>query len=225
MKTLKEHVQNGIKKFFFFLFDQIIPFRKDYKIIQNLTEEDVLALPRSERIEGFPWITALFTYKHGTVKAMVWELKYRQTTFSLEYVGKLLYEEILAVMSDISLFDVDAKFLLVPIPVSAERRQVRGYNQSEYIAKSILEHDLEHCLLYAPQWFEKIKDTPSQSHTTSKEDRHSNLQNCFKANPQVANYHVFLIDDVVTTGSTLSEAQHTLISAGARDVYAFTIAH
>ena len=128
-------------------------------------------------------------------------------------------------MSDIVLFDANAKFLLIPIPISLERRAERKYNQSEYIAKAILEYDQDRVLLYAPQWFSKIKETPRQSHSESKQERMKNLVGCFEADPRIGNSYVILIDDVVTTGSTLSEARSTLLSASARDVFAFTIAH
>ena len=156
---------------------------------------------------------------------LIGELKYKENTLPLEHIGKLLYEEIIVLLSDILLFNADAEFLLIPIPISEERRLERGYNQSEYIAKAILENDVAHKLLYAPQWFSKIKETPSQSHSESKAERISNLAGCFEADPRVEMKYIILIDDVVTTGSTLSEARKTLLDAGARDVFAFTIAH
>ena len=52
-----------------------------------------------------------------------------------------------------------------------------------------------------------------------------NLINCFEASENIDGKYVILIDDVVTTGSTLSEARTTLLSAGAKEVLAFTIAH
>ena len=131
----------------------------------------------------------------------------------------------MALISDIVLFDQEAQFLLIPVPISKRRRVERGYNQSEYIAKAILENDVGHILLYAPQWFQKIKDTLTQSHSQSRQERMKNLLDCFEADPRVAGKYVILIDDVVTTGSTLSEARRALLEAGARDVFAFTIAH
>ena len=135
------------------------------------------------------------------------------------------FEEIISLISDIVLFNNDAKFLLIPIPISTARRIERGYNQSEYIAKSILEYDTEHILLYTPQWLQKIKDTEIQSKSASRQARMKNLIGCFEANNQVEEKYIILIDDVVTTGTTLSEARTTLLSAGAKDIFAFTIAH
>src|SRR3989344_5878422 len=81
-------------------------------------------------------------------KAIVWELKYKENTRALDFIGKIIFEEIIALMSDIILFDAVAEFVLIPIPISSERRALRGFNQSEYIAKAILEHDIGRKLLY-----------------------------------------------------------------------------
>ncbi len=218
-------IQKAIQAFFSPILDVILPERTDFKIVQHLTYESIVALPPAGGVENMPWITALFQYKHPSVKAIIWELKYRGTTIPLEHIGNLLHEEIITAISDIILFEQDAKFLLLPVPITLERRAERGYNQSEYIARSILEHDLDHILLYAPQWFEKTRDTAKQSRSASRAERLHNLTDCFQASNSVAGHYVILVDDVVTTGSTLSEARRTLLDAGARDVLAFTIAH
>ena len=205
--------------------DFFLPRRKDFLLVENLNFENISLLPKALPIADLDWIHPLFAYKENRVRAIIWELKYKKNFLPLEHIGKLMYEEIMALISDILLFNNDAKFLLIPIPISTERRMERGYNQSEQIAKAILEHDLEHILLYAPQWFLKIKDTPKQSLSQSKERRLENLSGCFSANPRVLGKYVILVDDVITTGSTLSESRKTLSEAGVQDVLAFTIAH
>ena len=207
------------------ILDFVLPPRSDFAIVKELNEEKINSLPKAENVAEMDWIHPLFHYKDNKVRAIIWELKYRENIFPLEHIGRLIYEEIIALISDIVLFDNDAQFLLIPIPITKERRIERGYNQSELIAKSILENDPERVLLYAPQWFEKIKETPKQSRSESKQERISNLIGSFGADNRVEGKYVILIDDVVTTGSTLFEARATLLSSGVRDVFAFTIAH
>ena len=214
-----------VKKYFFKLLDLIAPERKDFNIVKRLKEQKEFTLPPAPKVAGLSWITPLFHYKDDRVRAIIWELKYKENTLVLEHIGKVLFEEIMAIISDIVLFDQEAQFLLIPIPISKERRIERGYNQSEYIAKAVLENDIEHILLYAPQWFQKIKETFTQSHSRSKEERMKNLLGCFEADQRIDGKYIILIDDVVTTGSTLSEARRALFEAGAKDVFAFTIAH
>ncbi len=210
---------------FYSILNYVLPERTDFAIVKKLDWKAVYSLPKAPEIKNFDWIHPLFHYKDRRVRAIVWELKYKENTLSLEHVGKMLYEEIMQLTSDILLFNTDSEFLLIPIPISAERRIERGFNQSEYIAKSILENDPSHIFLYTPQWFQKIKETPRQSHSESKEERIKNLMGCFEADSRVTGKYIILIDDVVTTGSTLSEARETLLNAGARDIFAFTIAH
>lgn len=205
--------------------DEIAPKRKDFEIVKNLSENEIENLPKSPSPLGMDWIKPLFKYKNRIVQAIIWELKYKENTLPLGVIGKMMYEEIIELMSEIMMFDSDAEFLLIPIPITPERRSERGYNQSEYIAKAILENDSGHFLLYAPQWFEKIKETHRQSHSRSKEERMHNLMDCFRADNRVSGKYVILIDDVTTTGSTLYEAKKSIISGGAKNVYAFTIAH
>lgn len=207
------------------ILDFVLPPRSDFEIVKKLDEKAIFNLTKAPVLENADWIHPLFHYKDNKVRAIIWELKYKDNTRPLEHIGKLLYEEIVALISDIVIFNNDAQFLLIPIPISNERRIERGYNQSEYIAKEILANDLGHTLLYAPQWFSKVKETATQNKSESKNERMQNLVGCFEARPEVEGKYIILIDDVVTTGSTLSEAKRTLLGAGARDVYAFTIAH
>lgn len=214
-----------LKKYLNIILDSIAPRREKAVLVENINWETIHDLKPAPPVEHKPWIHPLFHYKDPIVKAIVWELKYKENTLSLQYIGKVFYEEILPIVSDILLFNSSAQFLLMPIPISTSRKIERGYNQSEYIAKAILSYDTEHLLLYAPQWLEKIKDTEIQSKSASRSERIRNLIDCFRANPQVEDKYIILIDDVVTTGCTLSEARSTLLTAGAREIIAFTIAH
>lgn len=208
-----------------YFLDYILPQRSDFNIVKRLDEKDIENLPKARDVQDLDWIHPLFNYKDNKVRAIIWELKYKNNTRVLYFIGRGLFEEIIYLISDLALFNNDAGFLLIPIPITSNRRRERGYNQSEYIAKAIIENDLDHNLIYAPQFLSKVKETQRQSHSVSKEERQRNLSGCFAADSRVEGKFVILIDDVVTTGATLSEAKKTLLEKGARDVYAFTIAH
>jgi len=215
----------SINNFLYSILNYILPERINFILTKNLSENDIINLPRAVPIDGMDWIYPIFHYKYNNVRAIIWELKYKDNTILLEYIGKIMHEEILSHIGDIIIFDGNAEFLLIPIPITEEKRIERGYNQSEYIAKNILENDVGHIMIYAPQWFSKIKNTPKQSTIQTREERLSNLTNSFEAKLGVRGKYIILIDDVVTTGSTLFEARKTLLSAGAKDILAFTIAH
>lgn len=215
----------SIQNFFIFVFDYVLPPRTDFEIVKKLTPEKINNLPKAPNVIGEEWIYPLFHYKNKTVRAIVWELKYRENILPLEHIGKLMFDEIMDTISDIYIFDNDARFIICPIPITDKRRAERGYNQSELITRSIIENDSEHVMLYAPQWLKKIKETPRQSHSESKYDRVMNLLDSFEADSRVENFYIILVDDVVTTGSTMLEARKELLNKGVKDVRGFTIAH
>jgi competence protein ComFC len=71
-----------------------------------------------------------------------------------------------------------------------------------------------------------VKNITHQSKLSHKKDRLLNVQNAFTANPDIVkNRNIILLDDVVTTGATLSEAKKALQKAGAKQIKGFGLAH
>lgn len=110
--------------------------------------------------------------------------------------------------------------LVIPIPLGRQRLKERGYNQVGMIAKPLA---LALGMRYAPNGLMRRKETRSQVGLTRNE-RKANVRNAFKAGTGVNGKSVLIMDDVSTTGSTLSAGAEALYSAGARDVYALTVA-
>lgn len=110
---------------------------------------------------------------------------------------------------------------IVPIPLSRQRLRERGYNQAGLIA-----HPLSRIMQwkYLPNALQRARHTRSQVGLSAAE-RRENVQAAFLANPSLARDKTFLLfDDVTTTGATLHSAAQELLSAGARRVYALTVA-
>ncbi|MBL8101326.1 MAG: ComF family protein [Anaerolineales bacterium] len=110
--------------------------------------------------------------------------------------------------------------LVIPIPLGRQRLKERGYNQVGMIAKPLA---LALGMRYAPNGLMRRKETRSQVGLTRNE-RKANVRNAFQAGTGVNGKSVLIMDDVSTTGSTLSAGAEALYSAGARDVYALTVA-
>ena len=114
--------------------------------------------------------------------------------------------------------DVD---MLIPIPLGRKRLKERGYNQVALVARP-LAYDLG--LQYAPQALEKIRDTRSQVGLDVAQ-RRENVSKAYQAvSTLVDQRSILLMDDVATTGSTIQSSTEALLAAGAREVYAITIA-
>jgi ComF family protein len=110
--------------------------------------------------------------------------------------------------------------LVVPVPLHWRRRWQRGYNQSAALAHGLASGLRLPC---RPRALRRIRSTPMQTQQTPAARRH-NLRGAFRAMPAVKDYSVLLVDDVLTTGSTVSEASRALLQAGARCVTVAVVA-
>lgn len=110
---------------------------------------------------------------------------------------------------------------LVPIPLHSTRQRTRGYNQSHLLAVGLSRHSGYPLLTNA---LHRSRDTGHQV-GLSLDERRQNVAGAFVANPDVvAERHILLIDDVITTGATLDAAAHALHHAGAARVDALCLA-
>ena len=111
--------------------------------------------------------------------------------------------------------------LVVPVPLHPARLRERGFNQAELLAK-ILAQKINIPLGCA---LERIRYTTTQT-ALDRSERMENSHNAFRLrkNTDVRGLRVLLIDDVLTTGSTLSECARVLKRAGANSVHAATAA-
>ncbi len=112
-------------------------------------------------------------------------------------------------------------WVVVPIPLHWWRENNRGFNQSSIISQ-LLSEKLGLKYLDA---IKRIKYTKPQVKLKGRE-RHQNIKNAFSLNTKynIQNTYVLLIDDVWTTGSTLRECCDILKRAGAKKVWAITLA-
>lgn len=173
-----------------------------------------------------PFITAVFDYQSKAIRNVIWKFKYRNARDVAKLFGELLYDEIIGEISNDLRIRVDEKFLLVPIPLHKNRLHERGYNQSELLAREIIKYDSEGILEITPDALTRSRKTLPQAKSQKKSERFENLRGAFVAHTElVRKRHIILIDDVSTTGATLSEARKTFLKAGAKTVRAYTVAH
>lgn len=114
--------------------------------------------------------------------------------------------------------------LIVPVPLHWRRLFRRRYNQSALLALALARHTGIACL---PDALRRIRPTPSQGGLSARE-RRLNVRGAFvvprRRRAAVAGKRVLLVDDVLTTGSTLDAASRALLRAGAAAVDALAIA-
>ena len=111
--------------------------------------------------------------------------------------------------------------LVVPTPISRERRNERGYNQTEWVARTFA---IRAELPYSATGLQKLRETESQS-SLNEAERRRNLDGAFEAERiTVQGKLILVVDDVLTTGTTMNECARALKKAGAGSVYGLTIA-
>ena len=108
------------------------------------------------------------------------------------------------------------------VPLHPKRRKRRGYDQAELLARRAAEL----CGIPAEATLEKVRVTDVQSQQAVEADRRANVEGAYRALPglDLTGQRVVLVDDVVTTGSTLTQCAACLRSAGAAAVVGLTFA-
>ena len=111
--------------------------------------------------------------------------------------------------------------VVVPVPLGEKRMKERGYNQVALIAKPL---SLSLGRIYHQAALKRRRETKSQVGLSAVE-RRQNVHDAFIADSRIVRgKSVLLMDDVATTGATLSSGAEALLQAGASQVYAITVA-
>lgn len=159
---------------------------------QNPAEQLFAGNPQVHQAYSFLYYT-----KGGGVQKLIHALKYHENRELGYLLGRLAAQELLHAGS--ALCGVD---LLVPIPLHPKRLRERGYNQAEWIAKGL------NAVWKTPINTTAVCRTQGNDTQTRKNvyDRWINTQNVFSiTNPaELEGKNILLVDDVITTGSTIS---------------------
>ena len=148
---------------------------------------------------------ALYTFhKKGKVQHLIHQLKYKGRMDVGIYLGKILGADLAKTKA---FANVDK---VIPVPLHPDKQRKRGYNQSEQIAIGMAKAmDAE----MDSTSFIRTVDTQTQT-KKSRFARWENVKEIFQvasAN-ELANKHILLVDDVITTGATLESAAHILLN-------------
>ena len=155
-------------------------------------------------------------HSRGVVRDLIHRLKYGRELWLEEILGEFLARG----LQDPRLTgtEIDA---VIPVPLHALRKREREFNQSEILARGLARRGKLPFL----DALRRLRYTVTQTHF-DRSDRMQNLRDAFKLrqNVSVQGKHLLLVDDVLTTGSTLDECARVLLEAGAESVRALTVA-
>lgn len=207
--------------------DLLFPATRADELLAQTDKKMLGGLKLRGTVPGHKDIISLFPYGHPAIRNLIWELKYRGNPHAVKLCAEALYDALVEKISTRGGKKDEPLPLLIPLPLSKKRQRERGFNQTELVAQKMSEMDQGLHFTMCNNVLYKIKDTKSQTTIKDKKKRRENILGCFsvKDREAVAGKTTVLIDDVLTTGSTIHEARRVLLEAGARRVIALTVAH
>lgn len=153
----------------------------------------------------------------GVAKRLIFRFKYKPFLLDLQsLLTELFYEGL--IQNETLARDLKHA-ILVPIPLHSSKMRKRGYNQAEILAKGLSERlkiPFEDVLL-------RKRNTKSQFRL-GQQERKDNIKGAFEVKIDVKRKTIFLVDDILTSGSTLAEAANVLKHKGAAKVFGITLA-
>ena len=166
-------------------------------------------------LEPIPETPMAFGYLDGVQAGLFYNDAAARLIHAFKYAGaKYLAESLGAFLPT----PPDADWI-IPVPLHPFRRRQRGYNQSLLLAQHLSRTT---GIPLQPRALTRIRNTPSQTQRTHAE-RPGNVRDAFLAGRGLQGSHILLVDNVITTGSTLDACALALRMAGAAGVWAVTV--
>lgn len=197
------------------IIDAVLPPKPRTERTKRLSIEEIPLTPTSHDLLGVR-ITTLMDYQKDEVRDLVQSLKYDSGGHAAHLCASILAEYLTEELAGENLFSTK-KILLCPVPLHPSRERERGYNQIRLVLDALPPNLKDGTLaLLSPTIVERSRETKPQTRLPRSE-RLSNVAGAFSASnaEQLKNTHVFLFDDVTTTGATLANAGNPLRRAGA----------
>jgi len=164
--------------------------------------------------------TAYGSYDSG-LRELIHLLKYNQVRPAANVLGRMLAEAI----EDLRPLFSEGEVLVVPVPLHSRKLRQRGFNQSELIARAALKLTADDRFQLCGGLLERCRETKSQI-GLSRHQRRENIRGAFVVTKghEVNGREILVVDDVFTTGTTVSECARILRRAGASKVFVATVA-
>lgn len=220
-----QNLKKNLSSLFRFLCDTfkeaLFPLQNAEKALTALIPIEAFALLPPSPACPIERASAVFAYKDERVRKLVWHVKYNKDAHAVSVGGYALFHALQSIK-------VAPNTIIVPMPITERRRRERGYNQCELLTDEIARLDTTNELTI-------LTDLLIRTHHASRQtlkrraDRLESAKGIFSVNKvlieKYRNAEIIVIDDVITTGSTMKEAMKTLCTAGFQNVVGLALAH
>ncbi len=199
----------------FFLPNRCLNCQKTLKHQNYICEQCLSKIEKHQNSEEF--FFALYSFEGDLIKKLIHLLKYDYR----REIGIILGEKLGEAYRKFCNFD---NFIILPVPLHHKKEKIRGYNQSLKIAEGFQKKFPNSAI--TTNLVIRTKNTVSQT-TLDKQGRKKNMQNVFKINSNLnfdKNKTILIIDDLITTGSTVKSIISVLKASGYKNTFALSIA-
>lgn len=193
------------------LLDLLFPGSSRAQRVRTFTPDQLPITPHSHTVAGRS-VISLLPYDEPRVRDCIWALKYERSVPAAQVLAAVLTDWLLETAAENALF-APQSLIVVPLPLAQARRRERGYNQVELLVQQLPVSD---AYQVRTDTLVRVRETRPQTRLPRAE-RLRNVADAFAAVPgtDLRGTHVLLIDDVTTTGATLTHAARALECAGA----------
>jgi len=184
---------------------------------QSFEADDIGRLCGRCSVETPPYSGARsFGYYRGELSRLIQEFKFHDRRNLARLLGPLLAQTFL------DTWQRTQADLIIPLPLHSSRKRERGFNQAALLAKWLSRHLI---LPYSERALSRVRRTAPQI-GLSDAARFANVRSAFRCPNRdlIRGVSVLLVDDVMTTGATLTSASLALVEAGVRRVSVLTVA-
>lgn len=159
----------------------------------------------------FDKIFVNYTYEEP-LRTILHEFKYKEGLYLSSFLADLMIQNFVNDLTDSE--------CLIPVPLHYAKLKTRGFNQAALLSRNLAKFlkipaELNYC--------QKIYNTKSQAGLTLKE-RHKNLKNAFQLTKPINYKKIILIDDLITSGSTVNELAKLFKQNGVQKVFVWCVA-
>lgn len=193
------------------LFHFLFPVPDVVEVANSLTKADIAKLYSPALHAG---ATYLLPYQDPSVRALIQACKFHHSPQAAALLSFVLSQW---------LMEKSTPLTILPIPLSKQRERVRDHNQVATIVSGATPntpHTVASDILY------RCRDTAPQT-SLSRNERLANMEGAFATTKHgnLENQHILLLDDVVTTGATLSAAKTALLPLSPASITTLAMAH